>query len=144
LNRNVTDSGNPLSLVLAAVVVIAVLLLGGFGSCAAYNQIRVYNAQQAGRAVLAEAQSSRQVKTLEAKAAKESAKSYADAEIIRARGAAEANRIIANGLGGPEGYLEYLKIEAMKESKNQIVYVPTEAGLPITESGRLVARPAAN
>lgn len=138
------DTSGLLKIALTLVFVIVVVIGGGAGSCALYNNYRVYSAQQAGRAVLAEAQSSRQVKTLEAKAAKESAQSYADAEVIRAQGAAQANRIIANGLGGPAGYLEYLKIEAMKDSKNQIVYVPTEAGLPITEAGRLTPRAAAD
>lgn len=109
----------------------------GVGGCAAYNHYRVYSAQQAGKAVLAEAESSRQVKTLEAKATMESAKLLADAEVTRARGAAQANAILQNSLGGPEGYLRYLQIQALQDTKAQMIYVPTEAGLPITESRRL-------
>lgn len=60
----------------------------------------------------------------------------AQAEIARARGVSEANKIIADGLGGPEGYLRYLSIEAMKNRQGDTVYVPTEAGIPITEAGR--------
>ncbi|ARK07548.1 hypothetical protein LAV_00173 [Sphingobium phage Lacusarx] len=131
------SKSNPLLPVLGLLLAIVVLIGGGMGGCAAYNHYRVYSATQAGRAVLAEAESSRQVKTLEAKAAAESAKSLAEAEVIRARGTAQANKIIANGLGGPAGYLEYLKIQAMSEAKGQIIYVPTEAGLPVTEAARL-------
>jgi hypothetical protein len=111
----------------------------GAGSCAAYNEYRVYSAQQAGKAVLAEAQSSRQVKTLEAKAALESATLLAGAEVARAKGAAEANHILQNSLGGPEGYLRYLQIQSLHETNASLIYVPTEAGLPVTESRRLPA-----
>lgn len=125
------------SLVGGIALLLTVVLLLGIGSCAAYNEYRVYSAQQAGKAVLAEAQSSRQVKTLEAKAAMESAKLLADAEVERARGAAEANHILQNSLGGPEGYLRYLQIQALQDSQATLIYVPTESGLPVTESMRL-------
>lgn len=122
--------------VIAAVV--AIMVLGtGVGGCAAYNNYRVYSAEQAGRAVLAEAQSSRQVKTLEAKAAMESAKLLAEAEVTRAEGAAKANHILQNSLGGPEGYLRYLQIQALGDTKAELIYVPTEAGLPVTEARRI-------
>jgi regulator of protease activity HflC (stomatin/prohibitin superfamily) len=88
-------------------------------------------------AALAEAQSSRQVAILEARAKKESAVSLAEAEVIRAEGAAKANQILQNSLGGPEGYLRYLQIQALEDSKAQLIYVPTEAGLPVTEARRL-------
>lgn len=101
---------------------------------------RVYSQEMSGKAELAEAQSSRQVAILEAKAKLESAKMLADAEVIRAEGAARANRILQNSLGGPEGYLRYLQIQALDAKDASLIYVPTEAGLPMTESGRL--RPA--
>jgi regulator of protease activity HflC (stomatin/prohibitin superfamily) len=45
---------------------------------------------------------------LEAEARRESALAPAEAKIIRAEGAAKANRVIQNSLGGAEGYLRYL------------------------------------
>ncbi|MDE2437403.1 MAG: membrane protease subunit [Sphingomonadales bacterium] len=116
---------------LAAAAVIAVLFLLG------WPQYRVYQQRLAGEAALAEAQSSRQVAILEAHAKKESATSLAEAEVIRAEGAAKANQILQNSLGGPEGYLRYLQIQALEDSKAQLIYVPTEAGLPVTEARRL-------
>ena len=105
-----------------------------------YPQYRVYAMKLHGEAVLAEAESSRQVAVREALALKDSAEYKAEAEILRAKGVAEANRIIATGLGGPEGYLRYLAINAMQaqaENKNgMVVYIPTEAGIPITEAQR--------
>ncbi len=112
------------------LVLLAALLLG-------WPQYRVYQQRLAGEARLAEAQSSRQVAILEARAKKESSISLAEAEVIRAEGAAKANRILQDSLGGPEGYLRYLQIQALEETKANLIYVPTEAGLPVTEARRL-------
>lgn len=35
----------------------------------------------------------------------------------------------------------YLLGDALKESKNEIIYIPTEAGIPITESARFKPKP---
>jgi predicted aminopeptidase len=113
------------------VVGVLALLLGG---CPAYN---VYSQTQEGKAKLAEARSSRQVAVLEARAKLDSAQSLARAEIVRADGAAKANRILQDSLGGPEGYLRYLQIQAIDAKDAGIIYIPTEGGLPITEAGRL-------
>ncbi len=115
---------------LGAVALLIMLLVG-------WPQYRVYSQRLAGEAALAEAQSSRQVAILEARAKKESAISLAEAEVIRAKGAAQANSILQNSLGGPEGYLRYLQIQALEDSKASLIYVPTEAGLPVTEARRL-------
>ena len=118
-----------LGLVAGAILLIVVMF--------AYPQYRVYSQRLAGEAALAEAQSSRQVAILEARAKKESVVALAEAEITRAKGAAEANAILQNSLGGPEGYLRYLQIQALESSQASLIYVPTEAGLPITESRRI-------
>ena len=64
-------------------------------------------------------------------------KAEKDAEIAiaKARGVAESNKIIAASI--TETYLRYLWIEGLQKSEKQIVYVPTEANLPIMEAGRL-------
>lgn len=123
-------TGCSLIAIVAAAVLLAVAMIG-------YPQYRVYSQRLAGEAALAEAQSSRQVAILEARAKKESAISLAEAEVIRAEGAAKANRILQDSLGGPEGYLRYLQIQALEETKASLIYVPTEAGLPVTEARRL-------
>jgi len=123
--------------ILLGAFALLVVVVSGIGGCAGYNHYRVYSAQQAGKAVLAEAESSRQVATLEARAKMESAKLLADAEVTRAKGAAEANHILQNSLGGPEGYLRYLQIQALEDTKAKLIYVPTDSGLPITEASRL-------
>lgn len=105
-----------------------------------YPYVNVWQRSMAGKAQVAQADANRQIKVREAQAAKDAAALLAEAEVLRAHGVAEANRIVADGLGGPEGYLRYLYIEGLKESHKQgaqIIYVPTEAGLPILEAGRL-------
>lgn len=134
---------NPVASILKLGGALAFLLLvivgGGLGSCAAYNSVRVWNAETAGEAELAQASQNRKIAVLEAQAALDSAKLKADAEIERAKGLAEANRIVADSLGGPEGYLRYLYIQNLEQSRGQIIYVPTEGGLPILEAGRRAA-----
>ena len=100
-------------------------------------QYRLYSQRLAGEAALAEAQSSRRIAILEAEARRESAVALSEAEVLRADGAARANRILQDSLGGPEGYLRYLQIQALQESQASLIYVPTEAGLPVTEARRL-------
>lgn len=70
----------------------------------------------------------------EAKIKQETAK--AEAEIIRAGGVAKANTIIADSLKGNESYLRYLWIDKISDNPN-VIYVPTEAGLPLLEANRL-------
>lgn len=72
--------------------------------------------------------------TLNAEARIKQAKAEAEAEIVRSRGVAEANKIIADSLQGNESYLRYLWID--KLSDKSVIYVPTEAGLPILEAGK--------
>lgn len=125
---------------------IIVLLLIALTSGALYGcpMYRVYNRQMTGRAELAQAESNRQIKTLEARALLESSKSLAQAEVERARGVAEANRIIGDSLKGNEDYLRYLwihNLEISQSSGSQVIYVPTEANLPILEASRRLQPP---
>jgi regulator of protease activity HflC (stomatin/prohibitin superfamily) len=113
------------------VLMILLLVVGGMW---AYPQYNVWQKGLSGRARLAEAEQSRQIAIEEAKAIKESAQFKADAEVIRARGVAEANSIIADGLGGPDGYLRWLFIEQLAGRNGDTIYIPTEAGLPILEA----------
>lgn len=125
--------------VLATLILgfIAVLVLGGgIGGCAVVQPMyRVYSAGKDGEAKLKEAESSRQIAVLEAKAKHEAAQQLAFAEIERAKGVAEANRIIGEGLKGNHEYLVYLWIHELANA-GHVIYVPTEANLPILEAGR--------
>ena len=117
------------------IVVFIVLLSGlGLAGCPKYH---VWQQEQTGKAELARASSNRMIAVQEAEAKLESASKLADAEIARARGVAEANKIIGDSLKGNEAYLRYLWIDSMHGNQNvQLVYIPTEANLPILEANR--------
>lgn len=117
----------------AIVLVSLALVMLGLWGCPQYN---VWEQQKAGEAELARAESNRRIKTLEAAATFESSKQLAQAEIERAKGVAEANRIIGQSLHDNEAYLRYLWIHNLETGGNSVIYVPTEAGLPILEAGK--------
>jgi hypothetical protein len=98
--------------------------------------LHVWQQSMIGKAELARAESNRQIATCEAQAKKESAKSLAEAEVIRSEGVAKANKIIGESLNGNEGYLRYLWVQGLQTNQMSVVYIPTEANLPIMEAGR--------
>ena len=122
------------------VVLGALALVGGitYAGCAGYPRYKVWSAQKEGEATYARASKDREVKVLEAQAKLDSAKLEAQAEIERARGVAGANAIIADGLKGNDEYLRYLWIDKVAGGNvaREVVYVPTEANLPILEAGK--------
>lgn len=71
--------------------------------------------------------------TLQALALIKQETAKAEAEVIRAKGVAQANEIIADSLRGNESYLRYLWIDKLSDNDN-VIYVPTEAGLPLLEA----------
>ena len=109
-------------------VVAGFLLLG---SCSyAYPKYKVYAATQSGIAKLKESESSKQILIQQALAEREAAKYQAEAIEIMGEAAKK--------------YPEYRQQEfinsfgaALKDGKiQQIIYVPTEANIPIMESGK--------
>ena len=107
------------------------------GSCAYVKpKYGVWAAEMEGAAQYAQAEQNRKITILEAEAKLESAKSLAAAEVERAKGVAEANRIIGESLKGNEAYLRWQWIQNLENGNNSVIYVPTEAGLPILEAGK--------
>jgi len=123
--------------VVAAVVVVAIGLIG----LPTYN---VYAKQMQGKAAYEQAVQDRRIRVLEAQAALDSAQLTAQAEVARARGTNEANRIMAESLGGPDNYLRWSYIHMLEETAGkpgrEVIYIPTEAAMPILEASR--SRPA--
>lgn len=111
---------------------LSLLVALGMWGCPQYS---VWQQAKAGEAELRHAEFSRQVQTQEAHAKMESSKMLAQAEIERAKGVAEANRIIGDSLKNNEMYLRYLWIHNLEVGNNAVIYIPTEAGLPILEAG---------
>jgi regulator of protease activity HflC (stomatin/prohibitin superfamily) len=126
-------TGSIITLSVAAVALIGGALWG-------LPQYGVWQQELAGRAELVRAEQNRRIAVLEAQARLEAEELNAEAEVARARGVAEANSIVAEGLGGPEGYLRYLWIQSLGENGQDVIYIPTEAGLPILEASRPIAQ----
>lgn len=118
------------------ILVLLLIAVGIAGACWGCPQYNVWQQSLSGKAELAHAEYSRQVAIQEAHAKMESAKLLAQAEVERAKGVAEANKIIGESLKGNKSYLHYLWINGLHEGQNQVIYVPTEANLPILEAGR--------
>lgn len=117
-------------------------IVGGLWGCPQY---RVWQQDKEGEAEKARADQNRQITVTEAIAKNEAATSealakvkiagaQAEAEIIRARGAATANAIIDSTL--TERYLRYRWVEGLNDGHSEVIYVPTEANLPIMEAGK--------
>ena len=123
--------------VIGLVAIIILVLLSGVSGCMyAYPKYSVYQQEMAGRAELAQAQYSKMVQVQTAKGKSEAAQYEAESEVIRARGVAKANQIIGDSLKNNEAYLRYLYVNNLSDTKNQVIYIPTEAGLPILEANR--------
>lgn len=97
----------------------------------------VWSQEMEGKAEFAKAEQNRKIKIEEARANLEAEKLNAQAEIERAKGAAEAIRI-ENGSITPT-YIQYLWVRQQSDLSNKtVIYVPTETNLPILESARLL------
>jgi hypothetical protein len=105
----------------------------GAVSCV-YPPMDIYIQKSIGEAELEKAKFTKRIAIEEATAKLESAKLLNEAEILRAKGTAEANKILGNSLKNNEAYLRYLWIESVKETKSDKIYIATEAGMPILEA----------
>lgn len=121
-----------LKIIVGFLVALLVLIAG---CCAAVPPYRLWSRELRGRADLKEAEWNRRIKVLEAEAAKDAAAALAAAEVERAKGVAEANAIIGGSLKDNEEYLRYLFITSFEQGAERVVYIPTEAGIPILEAG---------
>ena len=124
---------NLLGIGFLGLLVLAVIV-GCLTGCPKY---RVYQQEMEGKAELQRAISNRQIAIQEAHAKMEAAKDLAEAEVIRAKGIAKANEIIGSSLKDNEAYLHWLWIDQLENNKNSVIYIPTEANLPIMEASRL-------
>jgi len=120
--------GTEVVVLIGSVFVIIVLLLAAMFGFPMWN---VWRAGMAGEATLRSAEQTRQIQVLQAKGELEAAQHRANAIAIVGKASKE--------------YPEYRQqefigafAEALKEGHmSQIIYVPTEAGIPITEASRV-------
>lgn len=122
------------------IIAVVVIILAFVGMLVGQPLYNVWVKGLSGRAQLNEAEWNRQIIIKEAEAKKQAAKSLAEAEVERAKGVAEANRIIGQSLKNNESYLRYLWIQGLQDGNSEVIYVPTEANMPILEAGRFNAQ----
>lgn len=118
-----------IALILIAAIFIVAVMWG-------WPKYRIYSQTLRGEAMLREAEWSKKVAIEEARATKESSTLKGEAEVARATGTAEANKIIGDSLKDNEAYLRYLWIQGLQDSSGERIYIPTEAGMPILEAGK--------
>jgi regulator of protease activity HflC (stomatin/prohibitin superfamily) len=121
---------------IAVTFSIFLAVCGAFGLCAIYSEYNLWASALSGEAELKQADWNRQISVREAQAKMDASKLLAQAEVERAKGVAQANQIIGNSLKGNEDYLRYLWIDSLQQTKDQVIYVPTEGQLPILEAGK--------
>jgi regulator of protease activity HflC (stomatin/prohibitin superfamily) len=114
---------------------VFLLLVLGLWGCPKYN---VYSSSMEGEAKLAHAQFEREIQVRDAQGKLEASKLLAQTDVERAIGIAKANSIIGQSLKNNDSYLKWLYIEALKEKTGEVIYVPTEAGMPILEAGKRI------
>jgi len=119
-------------LMVMAVIVLVVALIGG--TCWGVPKYRVYSQEKTGEAAYKRAEQDRKIQVLEAQAALEAAQLQRQTDEERARGIAEANRIIGNSITNE--YLLWRWVEGLHDGSSEVIYVPTEANLPVLEAMR--------
>ena len=119
--------------IIVIAIIFGVAIIGLMFAMPLYN---VWQQEMTGKAEFSRAEQNRKIKVEEAKAEKESAVFRAQAEVERAKGVAKANEIIGGSLKNNKDYLVYLWIQALYDESNSVIYVPTEANLPIMEASR--------
>jgi len=96
----------------------------------------VWASKKRGQAELAEANFAEQVAIAEATARYKSAELNRKSEVVEATAVSDSIDKIGSALQDNEGYLRWQWIKTLSETKNEIIYVPTEANLPILEASR--------
>ena len=117
-----------------AILIFATICMWG------YPHYRVWSAGMRGEASLRQAESEKKIAIETAKAKLEAAKLEAEAEVERAKGMSKAIEAVGEM---SKKYPEYKHqrfiegfAEALEQGKiDQIIYVPTEANIPIIEAG---------
>ena len=132
-NSNINLTPDLIKKAIWGIVSIVVFTIGMAFIRPWYN---VWSQEMEGKAEFAKAEQNRKIKIEEARANLEAEKLNAQAEIERAKGAAEAIKI-ENGSITPT-YIQYLWVRQQSDlSDKTVIYIPTESNLPLLESTRM-------
>jgi len=136
-NNKINITPKLIKLAIWDVVGIALLIVSMAFIRPWYN---VWSQEMEGKAEFVKAEQNHKIKIEEAKSNLEAEKLNTQAEIERAKGAAEAIRI-ENGSIIPT-YIQYLWVRQQSDLSNKtVIYVSTETSLPILESTRALTIP---
>ena len=120
-----------------SVLTIIVLLMFGLPKYNVWrSRIAIEAEENRGRAEMARAEQNRLILIEEAKANLEAQKLNSEAEIERAKGMAKSIEIENGKL--TTKYIQYLWVRNIDKMNGEIIYIPTEANLPILEAGAFV------
>lgn len=127
-----TNEYKGVNIAVVTTAVFSTIVAGFMFGLPVYN---VWSAEMSGKAKLSESEYSKKVKIEEAKSNLEAQKLNAKAEVERAKGAAQAIAIESGKL--TENYIRYLWVQQQDNLNDKtVVYIPTEAGLPLLEANR--------
>jgi hypothetical protein len=134
-------AGFPLSHILIMVgwsvgIIVALNLIWGLGIGPRW---KVWAAHQEGLADLAKANNEQQIQIAKAKARLDAAQLNKQAAIVEAEAVAAQIEAIGSQLTEHDLYLRWQWIKMMEDGNSgaKVIYVPTEANLPILEAQRL-------
>lgn len=131
--NNATITADAVKKVLLLIVLAVALIVSMAFILPWYN---VWSQEMEGKAEFAKAEQNRKIKIEEARANLEAEKLNAQAEIERAKGAAEAIKIENGSITST--YIQYLWVRQQSDLSNKtVIYVPTETNLPILEATRM-------
>ena len=83
-----------------------------------------------GKAELSNSEYAKQVLVQEANANLEAERLNAEAEVVRAQGAADARNVEGLGMTSEE-YIQYLWVKKLSLAESSVIYLPSEGGLPM-------------
>ena len=125
----IMNCGKDKTCLAGGIIVFVICLLISAGIIFGYPNYMVWEQRKQGEAALAKATQDRQTKVQEAEAEQEAASKQA-----------EANRILGESVREYPEAMEQKWVEAFANTSNQVIYLPTEASVPITESGRMAMK----
>lgn len=127
LKKDASDSRLIQRIIVMTAVFLLVAIAGLSYGCPQYN---VWRAELDGKAELAQAEYAKQVLVQEANANLEAERLNAEAEVVRAQGAADARNVEGLGMTSEE-YIQYLWVKKLSLAESSVIYLPSEGGLPV-------------
>jgi hypothetical protein len=122
-------------LILVIVVGLVTSLMFGIPKYNVWRSaIAIETAENNGKAQMAQAEENRKIAIEEAKADLAVQKLASEAEVERAKGMAQAIEIEDGKL--TDRYLKYLWVRNIDKMDGEVIYIPTEANMPILEATR--------